>query len=56
MARVGRGQKYHYASDILFEWPYINVINVITFILIYHYCFYDIPYYYGSELQVLKAE
>lgn len=32
-----RGQKYHHASNILFERPVINVINVITFILIYRY-------------------
>ena len=44
MARERRGQKQHYASNILSEWP---LINVITFILIYHYYFYDIPYYYG---------
>ena len=36
MAREGIEHRYHCASDILFEWSYINVINVIH-ILIYAY-------------------
>ena len=41
------GKKYYYVSNVLFEWPLITYITyVITFIIRYHYCFYDILYRY----------
>ena len=43
----GGGEKYYYVSNVLFEWPLITYITyVITFIIRYHYCFYDILYRY----------